>query len=150
MKFKSDYRNLLRSLNAAGVRYLIVGGYAVMVHAEPYYKKELDVWVDRSAANGQAVFDALRSFGAPLREVGPEDFTEQDIFYQTGIAPVRVDVITSIAGLEFNAAWERRITVDFDGEPAPDLCREDLLASKKAAARPTDRKHIRSLQQKKR
>jgi predicted nucleotidyltransferase len=148
MKINSDYRDLLKSLNAAKVRYLIVGGYAVMVHAEPYYTKDLDIWIDRSQSNAEAVFRALREFGAPLREIGVQDFTEPDVFYQVGIEPVRVDVMTSVAGLDFDPAWARRKVVDFDGELAAALSLEDLITSKEAAGRATDRQHLRRLRKK--
>ena len=146
MKISSDYRDLLSIFNAAGVRYLIVGGYAVMIHTEPRYTKDLDVWVHRSGANAEALFRALAQFGAPLKGLQPADFTEPDVFYQVGIEPVRIDVMTSVSGLEFTRAWERRLVVDFDGVHAAVLSREDSLLSKKAAGRPHDRKHIRTLQ----
>src|SRR5580704_16037478 len=106
MKINSDYRDLLKSLNAAGVRYLIVGEYAVMVHTEPYYTKDLDVWVEPAPENAEAVIGALRAFGAPLLNISAKDFTEPEIFCQIGIAPVRVDVMTSVPGLDFPGAWE--------------------------------------------
>ena len=146
MKISSDYKDLLSIFNAAGVRYLIVGGYAVMIHTEPRYTKDLDIWVDRSDANAQALFKALAQFGAPLKGLRPADFTEPDVFYQIGMEPVRVDIMTSVAGLEFASAWERRMVVDFDGECAGVLSREDSLVSKKAAGRPRDHKHIRRMQ----
>lgn len=146
MKISSDYRDLLSIFNAAGVRYLIVGGYAVMIHAEPRYTKDLDIWVDRSAANAQALFEALARFGAPLKGLKPTDFTEPEVFYQIGIEPVRIDILTSVSGLEFESTWERRLIVDFDGERVGVLAREDLLLSKRAAGRPRDRKHVRSVQ----
>ena len=99
--------------------------------------------------NAERVFKALRDFGAPLQNIQIQDFAEPDVFYQIGIAPVGVDVMTSVSGLDFAAAWERRKVVDFDSESAPVLSREDLLASKVAAGRGTDRKHIRSLQKRK-
>src|ERR1700683_1071298 len=117
MKISSDYKDLLSIFNAAGVRYLIVGGYAVMVHAEPRYTKDLDIWVDQSGPNAQAVFNALARFGAPLKGLLPANFTEPRVFYQIGMEPVRVDIMTSVSGLDFGSAWERRLIVDFDGEP---------------------------------
>ena len=64
MKISSDYRDLLSIFNAAGVRFLIAGGYAAMVHTEPRYTRDLDLWIDRSTANAQAVFQPLAQFGA--------------------------------------------------------------------------------------
>jgi hypothetical protein len=104
MKISSDYKDLLSIYNASGVRYLIVGGYAVMIHSEPNYTKDLDIWIDRSDANAQAAFSALARFGAPLKGLQPSDFDAPDVFYQVGIEPVRVDIMTSVAGLDFAAA----------------------------------------------
>ena len=149
MKISSDYKDLLSIFNAGGVRYLIAGGYAVMIHSEPRYTKDLDLWVDRSPQNAESVFAALARFGAPLKGIQPSDFTEPEVFYQVGIEPLRIDILTSIPGLDFAGAWERRIVVDFDGEPAPVLSREDLLISKETAGRPRDRQHTRRVRRKK-
>lgn len=70
--------DLLSIFNAAGVRYLIVGGYAVMIHTEPLSTKDLDIWVDRSESNAQALFQALVRFGAPLKGLQPADFIQPD------------------------------------------------------------------------
>src|SRR4051795_10713762 len=103
MKINSDFKDLLRSLNAAGIRYLIVGGYAVMIHTEPRYTKDLDIWIDRDERNARAVLAALAEFGAPTADVSAEDLTEPDVFFQIGIEPVRVDIMTSVSGLVFEA-----------------------------------------------
>jgi hypothetical protein len=146
VKISSDYKDLLRSLNAAGVRYLVVGGYAVMIYTEPSFTKDLDIWTDPTIENAQALFIALSGFGAPLKGISPRDFTEPEIFYQMGVEPVRVDVLTSLPGLKFGEAWDRKQTVDFDGEQAFVVGREDLLLSKKLTGRPRDRAHARRLQ----
>jgi hypothetical protein len=146
MKINSDFKDLLRSLNVAGIRYLIVGGYAVMVHTEPRYTKDLDIWIDRDEQNARALLGALAEFGAPIGEVKPADLTEPEVFFQIGIEPVRIDILTSVAGLVFEAAWNRRIEVDFGGETAPVLCRQDILAAKMAAGRPMDVEDARNLQ----
>src|SRR5580692_5697363 len=99
VKINSDFRDLLRNLNGAGVQYLVVGGYAVMVHTEPRYTKDLDLWIKPELKNAQALLAALLEFGAPIADVTPEDFTEPEIFFQIGVDPVRVDILTSVLGL---------------------------------------------------
>ncbi len=146
MKVSSDYRDLLRNFNEAGVRYLVVGGYADMVHTEPHWTKDLDLWIDRSETNAAAVFTALTRFGAPLRNIRPSDFLEPEVFYQLGVAPVRVDILTSLPGVEFASAWERRVMVEFDGESVPVLSRDDLYLSSQALNRPKDRKRRKRLE----
>ena len=90
-------------------------------------------------------YRALAEFGVPITEVNAADLTEPDVFFQIGIEPVRIDILTSVAGLVFDAAWDRRIDVDFGGERAPVLCREDILAAKIAAGRPVDEEDARNL-----
>ena len=145
MKINSDFKDLLRSFNAVGVRYLIVGGYAVMVHTEPRYTKDLDVWIEPSAANAEALFAGLENFGAPTTGTVPSDFTESDVFFQIGVEPVRIDIMTSVPGLAFETAWKNRVIVDFGGESAPVLCREDVLKSKIAAGRRRDQRDVKKL-----
>jgi hypothetical protein len=145
VKINSDFRDLLRSLNAAGVKYLVVGGYAVMVHTEPRYTKDLDLWIEPDLNNARAVLAALAEFGAPIADVQPEELTEPEVFFQIGVDPVRVDILTSVLGLDFQTAWGRKIEVDFSGEQAPVLCREDILAAKIASGRARDRIDARQL-----
>ena len=129
MKINSDFGDLLRHLNAAGVRYLVVGGYAVMVHTEPRYTKDPDLWIEPVESNARKLLVALAEFGAPTKDVHPSDFIEPEVFFQIGMEPVRIDIMTSVTGLDFVPAWERKVVVDFGGESAPVLCREDLLKS---------------------
>src|SRR5439155_4083201 len=99
------YRELLQLLNEFEVRYLVVGGYAVMKYTEPRYTKDLDVWVEASPENARAVFAALRKFGAPLANITAVDFAKEGCIYQMGRPPARVDVLTSIEGVRFADAW---------------------------------------------
>lgn len=145
MKINSDFRDLLRAFNAAGVRYLVVGGYAVMVYSEPRYTKDLDLWIEATEPNADRLFVALSEFGAPTADVCPADFTTPEVFFQIGVEPVRIDIMTSVPGLEFSNAWERKVTVDFGGEPATVLCRGDVIAAKKATGRSRDRRDVKRL-----
>ena len=100
---------LLQLLNEFEVEYLIVGGFAVMKYGEPRYTKDLDVWVHNSPQNSLKVVGALKKFGAPLEHDGitAETFSKKQVVYQTGIAPVRIDVLTEITGVEFPDAWRK-------------------------------------------
>ena len=113
------YKELLQALNDCQVEYLIVGGYAVMKYTEPRYTKDLDVWVNSSPQNAARLFRALAKFGAPLQDdkITPETFTQDGIVYQMGVAPVRIDILTQITGVEFPAAWQSRIASTIFGVP---------------------------------
>ena len=145
MEINSDYKELLKTLNAAHVRYLVVGAYAVMAHTEPRYTKDLDVWVDPTSENALSVFRALAEFGAPLSGITVNDFTRPETFYQLGVSPVRIDILTSVSGLDFASAWKNKATYDFDGVPVAVLAREDLIVAKQAVARPQDKLDIDTL-----
>ena len=83
----SDFRDLLRIFNAGKVRYLVVGGHAVMKYTEPRYTKDLDLWIEATPKNARAVFKALKEFGAPLANLTEADFSKEGFFYQMGRPP---------------------------------------------------------------
>jgi hypothetical protein len=128
----------LSTFNDYEVRYLVVGGYAVMLYTEPRFTKDLDLWVEPTIDNAKRVFQALARFGAPLAGVTPADFSQEGLFYQMGRPPVRVDVLTSVTGLRFEEAWLNRVERDFGGVPAPFISRDDLIQSKSALGRSQD------------
>lgn len=138
MFVNSDFSDLLSLFNANHVRYLVIGGYALIQYAEPRYTKDLDLWTGTDAENARAVYRALRQFGAPLAELTEEDFAAEGYFYQMGVPPVRVDILMGIPGSLFEDAWLRRVEVDFDGLLVPFISRLDLIAAKRASGRPQD------------
>ncbi len=138
MFVNSDFSDLLRLFNANQVKYLVIGGYALIQYTEPRYTKDLDLWISTDPANAEAVYRALREFGAPLAGLTAADFAQEGYFYQMGVPPVRVDILMGISGVVFDEAWPRRMVVDFDGLLVPFISREDLIAAKRAAGRPQD------------
>jgi hypothetical protein len=90
-----------------------------MVHQEPQYTKDLNLWIVAVPANAEALLSALQAFGAPIVGVLPTDLTQPEVFFQIGVEPVRVDILTSVPGLDFASARGRRVTVAFGGVPAP-------------------------------
>lgn len=139
MFVNSDFSDLLSLFNANNVKYLIIGGYAVVQYAEPRYTKDLDIWISTNKENASAVFKALKEFGAPLEGMTEADFSEEGYFYQMGRPPMRVDILMGIPGVTFDHAWQRRVEVDFDGLVVKFISREDLITAKKASDRPQDR-----------
>ena len=148
MGANSDYLDLFRELNEGSVRFLVVGGYAVIFHTEPRYTKDVDVWVEPSAENANRVFAALQAFGAPLEGVRPQDFTDTHLIYQIGVEPNRIDVIMGVPGLDFAPAYERANRASYGSQPIRVLSLDDLVSSKKAAARPQDLVDVERLEEK--
>jgi hypothetical protein len=134
----SDFKELLSLFNDASVRYLVVGGHAVMLYTEPRYTKDLDLWVEASLDNAARVFHALAAFGAPLAGMTPADFAEEGSFYQLGRPPARVDILMSIDGVPFDEAWANRKESMLDGQKAWYIGRSDLIRNKRASGRHID------------
>lgn len=114
MFVNSDFTELLNLFNVNKVKYLVIGGYAVVQYAEPRYTKDLDLWISADVTNAKAVYKALKKFGAPLSGLVEKDFAEEGYFYQMDIPPMRVDILMGIPGAKFMEAWERRVNVKFD------------------------------------
>lgn len=133
-----DYRDLFAALNVAGVRYLLVGGQAFSFHAVPRYTKDLDVWIDRSLENARRTVQALVSFGANVADLRAEDLTEPGIFFQIGVAPVRVDILTTLAAVDFEEAWQARVPTSYGDQPISVISREHLRKNKLAVGRLID------------
>jgi hypothetical protein len=138
MFINSDFSELLKIFRNNGVKYLVIGGYAVIQHAEPRFTKDLDLWVSTDSDNAKAVYQSLSEFGAPLEGMTEADFAEDGYFYQMGRPPVRVDILMGIPGLTFATAWERREEVLFDDVPVMFISKPDLITVKKASGRPQD------------
>ncbi len=139
------YKELLQLLNEFAVEYLVVGGFAVMKYAEPRYTKDLDVWVRNSPVNSERVVDALQKFGAPLTNDGitAATFSGQQVVYQIGVAPVRIDILTEVTGVEFDRAWPRRVTSTLFGVPVNFISFDDLMTNKRALGRSSDLEDIK-------
>jgi predicted nucleotidyltransferase len=150
MAASPHFKELLRALYEKKIDYLIVGGYAVMNYTEPRFTKDLDVWIRNSPENAGRLYEALAEFGAPLQKDGltPADFTSHDVTYQMGVAPVRIDILTHISGVQFDDAWTRRVPSTFLGTPVYFISLDDLVKNKKAIGRSSDLEQLERIQQK--
>ena len=146
-----DYEEFIAALNARGVRYLIVGAHAVALHARPRATKDLDVLVDPAPKNARKVLAALRDFFGVDLGYSVEDVTDPRWIIQLGAAPVRIDLISHIAGLaRFGAAWNNRVDARFGSVPAHYIGLDDLITAKGAAGRPQDQADLGALDRVKR
>jgi hypothetical protein len=133
-----DIVDLLHALTEAKARFLVVGAYAVGVHGHPRATKDFDIWVEASDENAPRVFRALQTFGAPLMGLTEAELRRPGVGLQIGVPPGRIDLLTLISGVEFVAAWPRRLEANFGGLTCGVLGLEDLLQNKRASARPQD------------
>lgn len=138
MRVEKDFKDFLKLLGAKKAKYLIVGGYAFSFHAEPRYTKDIDIWVEATENNGAKVGAAIAEFWGMKPEIEASDFLRRDIIIQLGVAPVRIDIITSGAGIEFRSAWRKRIKAKYGDIDVFFISLEDLIKNKKAVGRDRD------------
>lgn len=146
MKSNSDFEDILLAFNAEGVKYLVVGAYAVAAHSRPRATGDIDLWVEATVENSSRVFRALAAFGAPMDDVDEQTFVAVDIVFQIGVPPIRIDVLTGIDGISFTQAWPNRVASAIGTAQTNVLGRDDLLKNKRASARPRDLADIARLE----
>jgi hypothetical protein len=134
----SDFKDLLSIFNAHGVEYLVVGAYALAAHGRVRATGDIDVWVRAAPRNASRVLAALTAFGAPLHDLNEKDLIQPGLVFQIGVAPVRIDILTSIDGVDFAEAWQGRYETRFAGEAVSVLSEAHLIRNKKAVGRPQD------------
>src|ERR1700730_17480351 len=112
-----DLRELLLAFNAHGVEYLVVGAHALAVYGHVRATKDLDVWVRPDGENAKSILMALSAFGAPVDDLTIDDLSKAGTVFQIGVPPLRIDLITSIDGVEFTVAWPDAFSTSFGGGP---------------------------------
>ena len=145
MRLEKDFKEFIESLNKNSVRYLIVGSFALSYYSEPRYTKDIDILVDSTASNADRLMTAIREFGFSDIELGSRDFLEPDQVIQLGIAPLRIDLLTSLKGIPFADAWDRRTTGQYGDIPAFYISKQDLIDHKKLVGRKQDLADIEKL-----
>jgi hypothetical protein len=149
MATNPDFRDLLSALSAEGADFIVVGAHAVMFYTSPRYTKDLDIWVRPTRENAERVHRALRAFGAPMADLSADDLAIPGTIFQIGIAPNRIDILTSIDAVTFDDAWARRSSSTYGGVPIALLSVEDLLANKRAVGRRQDLFDVERLERQK-
>lgn len=145
-QLNSDLIELLAAFEKNNVRYLIIGGYAVGIHAEPRYTKDCDLWISTDAENAEAVYRTLTEFGAPLYGTTPKDFQGENEFFFFGEPPNRIDILMGPpGGADFDGAWEARETREINGVKIHYVSRQHLIDLKRAAGRDIDLRDIAAL-----
>ncbi len=132
MFVNSDFSDLLKIFNDNNVHYLIIGGYAIIQYGEPRFTKDLDIWISTDHENAIAVYNSLKSFGAPLANLTEADFNQEGYFYQVGYPPIRIDILMGIPGMDFETAWKNRVEIKFDELPVSFISKADLIVVKRA------------------
>ncbi len=134
-----DFKDILKIFLDSSVEFIIVGGYAVSFHSQPKYTKDLDIWINSTELNSEKVLKALADFGFENPDLTKEDFLKEGNFIQIGYAPVRIDFLTSLEGIDFNEAYKKIKKGKYGNlTNVPYLSLEDLIINKKKSGRDSD------------
>jgi predicted nucleotidyltransferase len=141
-----DFKEFIRSLNNNGVRYLVIGGYAVGFHGHPRYTKEIDIWIGLDAENAANIMKSLEQFGFASLGLQESDFTTPDQIIQLGYHPNRIDLITTTPGVDFDDCYPSRVRSEIDGIQVNFIDMENLKRNKQAVGRHQDLADIENLE----
>jgi hypothetical protein len=148
--WNKDYKDMLCALCDADVDFILVGAYALAAHGFPRATLDMDLWVRPTKDNACNICAALTRFGVPLKNISPADFEREDMVVQIGVAPRRIDLVTSISGVVYENAKRNAVVREIDGVRLRILSLRDLIRNKLATGRAKDladakllRKHIR-------
>jgi hypothetical protein len=140
-----DFKEFIESLNDNGVRYLVVGGYAVALHGYPRYTKDMDIWVEMTVENASKIVKALDQFGFGSLDLKESDFTVPDQIIQLGYPPRRIDILTTLPGVEFSECFPLHVSVNIEDVPVNFIDIESLKRNKKATGRHQDLADLENL-----
>ncbi|HEY2586352.1 MAG TPA: hypothetical protein VGI81_11365 [Tepidisphaeraceae bacterium] len=140
-----DFKEFLKLLNSSKVRYLLIGGYAVNFHGHHRTTGDMDIWIAVDPDNAQRISATLQQFGFSIASVPPEMFLETGRIFRFGVKPVRIELLTSPSGIDFETCYSRRVEAEIDGVAIPVLALQDLRENKRAAGRPKDEDDLLNL-----
>jgi hypothetical protein len=146
MRLSKDLREFLELLNSSGVEYVIVGAHSLAFHGRPRYTGDLDVLVQATPDNAAKLIDLVNRFGFADSGLKEADFLQPEQMIQLGVAPNRIDLLTSITGVSSADAFATRISAELDEIPVFILGKEALIRNKKAVGRPQDLADLETLE----
>ncbi len=145
IKLAADFKDFLSLCLRHEVRFMIVGGYAVVHHSRPRYTGDLDVWVDHSEENARCIVTVLREFGFSGDDITPEMITRQKEIIRMGFEPMRLEIFSRLPGVDFNDCHPRCSWVKIGRLNVPFIGLEDLKANKRACGRIKDLQDLEEL-----
>ena len=134
-----DYKEILQILLNNDVKFLVIGAYAMGAYGYPRATGDFDIWVEASAENSKKIYKSFSEFGTPLFDISRETFAKKGIYFQIGVAPRRIDVITHIDGVIFEEAYKTKKIINIENLQLPFLSKENLIKNKEATGREKDK-----------
>ena len=138
IEFPKDFKEFLQLLNSKEVEYLVIGGYAVGYHGYPRATGGMDIWISINEKNAIKMVDALKEFGFDIPELKKEMFLKKEKIIRMGVPPMRLEILTTIDGVDFEKCFKNRVIANFESFNVNFISKNDLLVNKRASGRPKD------------
>jgi len=138
IEFPRDFKEFLQLLNLKKIEYLVVGGYAVGYHGYPRATGDMDIWIAINEQNAMKMVEAMKEFGFDPPELQKELFLKEQKVIRMGVPPMRLEIFTSIDGVNFKTCFNNRVIADFGDFKVNFISKDDLLINKRASGRPQD------------
>jgi hypothetical protein len=138
IEFPKDFKEFLQLLNSKKIEYLVIGGYAVGYHGYPRATGDMDIWIDINDRTAEKMLEVLKEFGFYPPELRKELFLKEQKVIRMGVPPMRLELLTSIDGVDFQTCFNNRIIADFGDFKVNFISKGDLLINKRASGRPQD------------
>jgi hypothetical protein len=145
IELPGDFREFLKLLKEQGVKYLLIGGYAVGYHGYPRATNDMDIWIAIHPDNARRMVKALREFGFDLPELIPDLFLQEGKIVRMGNPPMRLEITTRVSGVEFDECYASRVVDVLDGVEVAIIDLRHLKLNKKAAGRLKDLADLENL-----
>lgn len=146
MVLNKDFKEFIALLNEHKVQYIIVGGYALAFHGYPRFTKDIDLWILPNPENAERILAVLHDFGFAPLDLAVEDFILPNKVIQLGQPPNRIDIMTSISGVNFEECYQATIEIELDGIVVRFIGLEDLIKNKRSTGRLRDLGDIEELE----
>ena len=146
MRVEKDFKEFIALLNKFDIRYLIIGGFAYSFYVEPRYTKDIDILISQSEKNVDKILQVLQNFGFEDIDLTEKDFFEPEQVIQLGIAPVRIDILTSLKNMEFTKLWKNRVMGHYGDIKVNFISKKYLIKLKQSSGRMQDLADIEKLE----
>jgi len=133
-----DFKDFLKLLNDRNIKYLLIGGYAVGYHGYPRATNDMDIWIAIDPETAELMVNVLKEFGFDTPQLSKDLFLKKDKIIRMGIAPIRIEILTSISGVGFEESYQKKVIDEIDGIPVNIISLEQLKINKKASGRHKD------------
>jgi hypothetical protein len=137
-RLPQDFKEFLKLLNAYRVEYLLIGGYAVGYYGYPRATADMDIWIAMTPANADKIVFVLKEFGFDPPDLSPQLFLKEKQIIRMGVPPVRIEIATTISGVNFRDCFAQKIVAEIDGINTNLISLSHLKINKRASARHQD------------